>query len=578
MIGTSTDESSGIVSLYNDKLIHFDYPASGIGFIHDGKTIVTYGNGVHLYNTRAKLVSSFDTDDVFFASNPKTNTIVGYKNSNLTVYNSSGRRLLTRKFDADISCLAYNKSGKYMAVSTIDSVTTFLNTETYEVVSQRKDSIPVISIQGTEEETSFYIACIGDSTIIKKISMNSMGDDITLFKTPIYNLKKIKLSYTKGDYLAFTSGSDYILYNISHNKLYPLNVKAIYGADVDALDMSPSGKKVAYAINGKIYIQEIKEDNRECFLPISLYGYNNSIGPLTAALFQNDSIVAMSIIQNDENRTSVLGLFNLYDGTRVGKEFKSDSLVWKMIPLPGTKNVVVPLLEQNCWAVIDFSSASVLRRLSPDTLTACSTLTLTANGKYLLGIYQRLFDFDNIHDSRSLWSVSDCQPVEKIFLCSGPLQDGEHLYEDGILYSYPEKKTIRRMPYLNLSTYGEIFDGKKMANLINRVLSIVDIDLGEERCFDLKAHMQGDCDRYRLVGFKHGFALLFNLNHLMIVDTKNGDVVIEKNSTQYETITSASFFSNRQSVLVSTDRGLYVFDILDYPELLCRWKSKLDIG
>ncbi|MBP5470198.1 MAG: hypothetical protein J6Z11_13240, partial [Candidatus Riflebacteria bacterium] len=558
----------GVVSLRNGKFKFIDHGTYNFDLIHENQTIVANDSkGVHFYNNQAHQISSFDIHGYQLVSHPQTNNFACTKDSDLSVYDYSGERLLSKKFNSYICCLAFSRSGNFLAVSTIDSVLSLLNIKTGEVVFQRKDSLPIVSIQCSEEESYFYAACWGDSTIIKKINMGSIHGDTILFKAPSgKTFERIKLSYTKSDYLAFSSGYEFILYNLRNGKICHS-----FPADIETLCMSPSGKKIAFSINGKIYIKEIKEKEAH-FFPMKFYGYENVVGPSVAALYPNDSVVALStILGKDKSGASELGLFNIYNGKSVGEKFVSHEPIWKIIPLPNSNKAAISEINHDCWEVVNFTNASIENIISPDTLNASSTLMLTANGKYLLGIFKKRLKgaLLSLDGCRCLWSATNLQPVDSIYYLSGPLQDGEHLVKADAIYSYPKNEKIRQYADLIPSSKGEIFDGNKMAFWEGYYLSIIDINSDELLNYNLKPHLRGDFENYRLVGFKHGFALIFNGSHLMIVEIKDGDVILN----QY--VTSASFFNSKQSVLISTSMGLYKYDLLDYKEILYRWKQHL---
>lgn len=98
---------------------------------------------------------------------------------------------------------------------------------------------------------------------------------------------------------------------------------------------------------------------------------------------------------------------------------------------------------------------------------------------------------------------------------------------------------------------------------------------GTQESISLKPLVVGDATKYKLLGFKQDYALLFNNSHLIILNTQNKEVVLQRQSTNYECITSTTFFNNQLRVLVTTDKALYVFDILNFIDLCDEWNRKL---
>ena len=83
-------------------------------------------------------------------------------------------------------------------------------------------------------------------------------------------------------------------------------------------------------------------------------------------------------------------------------------------------------------------------------------------------------------------------------------------------------------------------------------------------------------DNYHLVGARNGFAILLNNQYLIIIDTQNGDVVLKlPTSSSREIIASATFFNHQSKVLITTNAALYIYDVLQYDQLIQVWHDRL---
>lgn len=566
-------EVSGVLDYKNNSFKSFDGFASSIDYIHNSDTIIACGEKVYLYNENVRKIADYNVDGYGVVASPTSNQFTCKSMKKLTTYNmQNGDIVASKNFDKDILCYAYNKSGEYIAAATTDSLLTLICAETGDIIFQRKDSLPIADIAPSNDDFSFYVAFYGDSTRVTKVSVNSNDQDTLLFSIPTYHFRKNRLSYTMGEYLAFTNGRYFMLYNTCTNESFPWDVYNAFKAEMDAVDLSSSGTKVCYSINGKIYVMQIKNKEKKQRFPIQQYGFSNVTGPSVAGIYPDDSTVVMAVI-NNKGLTSV-GLYNLYSGEPLYETFETTAPVWKVIPLPTPYHAVVALDETNSWAVIDFLTGEVVKKLAVDTLTCASTLMLTANRKYLLGIYKGT-DIFGYNDCRCVWSSITYNRLDSTYFYSGPLQDGEHLYNDYAFYSYPERKELFQSYDYSFSENGEFFDRDEMAYMEGKFLSVFNMKKGGKHSINMKPFVQGDIKNYRVVGYKNNFAILFNNQHLMVFDTKNDDLVLQKVTTPYECITSASFFNNESRVLVTTNTALYIFDVFGFEQLCAVWRERL---
>ena len=575
VIGTGIYETSGVLDYKKGKFKHFQHYAASVDYINSSDTIISCGMGVYKYDKRAKPIAKYEIDGYGMLVSSSNNLFSCKKMNELTIYDMEDGDIIANKdFGKDILCYAYNKSGEYLAVATIDSLLSYMCVETGEIVWQRKFCSPIGAITAAQDDSSFFVAFYGDSTRVSRIELDSLVDETLKFTVPLHShqFHKDVLSYTTGDYLAFTNGRYFVLHNIRTGESFPMDVKNTFNSEMDAVAMSPSGTKVCYAINGKVYVAEIKEKTRRQCFPIQYYGFKNVIGPTIAGICSNDSLIVMAVIK-DRNMTSV-GLFNLYSGDTVGPSFKTSAPIWKVLPMPTPNHAAVAIEESNSWLIVDFSTAKAVRELAVDTLVCTSNLMLTANRKFLIGLYTGPANY-RYHDSRCVWSATTYDCVDSVYFCSGPLQDGEHMYNDYSISAYPGGKELYTSTDLLFIEDGEIFDGDEMAYVETSSLLLFNLKERKKRSINLRDYGQGDSRNYKLNGFKNGFALLFNKEHLMIIDTENEDLILQKATTPYECITSATFFNNQPRVLVTTDKALYIFDLFDYEQLIDVWEKRL---
>lgn len=579
LIGSGIYETSGVLDYEQGEFKHFKHYASSVDYVHNSDTVITCGMGVYKYNKNAEQIKKFEIDDNQYEMkvSPNENHFICRNMNKLTFYNlEDGSIIANQKFDKDIICYTYSKSGKYLAVVTSDSLLSYMYTKTGAIFRQERTKAQIGAITATQNDSSFFVTFCCDSTLISKIAIDSIENE-TIFTIPSHShlFHKDVLSYTRGDYLAFTNGRYFVLHNIKTGETFPYDIKNLFKSEMDAVTMSPSGTKVCYAINGKIYVTEIKNKTQQQYFPIQHYGFTYPAGPTAAGIYPNDSTIVMAV--RHEKKLSSVGLFNLYSGKRISNSIETIKPIWKVLPLPNYNHAAVALEDINSWGIIDFSSENSIKKLAVDTLTCNCNLMLTANHKYLIGIYSGADKF-KYPDCRYIWSATTYSCVDSTYFCSGPLQDGEHLYQDYGIYTYPEGKELYHstdLSFIGFQENGELFDGYEMACIKYIELILYNFKKRNIRSINLKSFGQGDAMNYKLVGFKNGFALLLNKGHLMIIDTENNELVMQKETTPYECITSATFFNNQSRVLVTTNAGIYIFDILKYEQLCNIWKERL---
>lgn len=574
LIGTGVRETSGVLDYRRGKFKQFNHFASSVDCIQNGDTIITCGMGVYEYDKNAELLAKFEIDGYGMVVSPRQHHFTCQNMNELASYKmNDGSKILSKDFGKDVLCYAYDKTGHYLAVATIDSLLSLMCAKTGEIVWQRKYGSPIGAITAATDDNSFYAAFKGDSTRVSKIGTDFLENESFLFTIPSHSHRfhKDMLSYTSGDYLAFTNGRYFVLHNHQTGETFLWDIKKTFNAEMDAVAMSPSGTKVCYVINGKIYVVEIKDKDRQQRFPIQHYGFSNVTGPTVARIYLNDTTIVMAVLKEDE--LTSIGLFDLYSGDIKGKPFETTAPVWKVLPLPEANHAAVALDASNSWSIINLANATLVKGLATDTLSCNSTLMLTANRKYLIGLYTGPYNI--IHnDSRCVWSATTYDRIDSVYFCSGPLQDGEHLYDDNGIYEYSGGKELFQATDLSFIE-DEVFDGDVMAYVEMSSLSLYDIRKRDKRSIHLKKLGQGEANNYRLMGFKNGFAILFNIEHLMIIDTKSGDLILQKATTPFECITSATFFNNQSRVLVTTNAALYIFDLLDYKQLIDAWKERI---
>lgn len=574
VVGSGISETSGVLDYIRGKFKRFKYFASSLDYLHNGDTIITCGMGVYKYDKNAKPLDKYEIDGYGLVVSPHRNCFTCNNLNTLTTYRlTDGKKMAESEFDRDVLCYAYNKSGEYLAVATIDTLLSYIHAETGKIVWQRKSHLPIGAITAAQDDSSFYAAFSGDSTRVSRIDVDSLLNEMPLFTVPGYHHKfhKDVLSYTTGDYVAFTNGHYCVLCNIQNGERISLDIKNALKTEMDAVAMSPSGTKMCYSYDGKVYVVEIKEKTRVQRFPIEHYGFNDVTGPTVAKMSPNDTTIVMAVIKNKDN--TMVGLYNLYSGDQYGNSFETTAPVWKIVTLPEPNRAAVAMEANNGWEIIDLDQASTIRKFATDTLTCTSTLMLSANRKYLIGSFTGPFNYMH-NDSRCVWSSSTYDCLDSVYFLSGPLQDGKHLYNDYGVYLYPDGEMLFQTADLT-NVADEIFDNNEMAYVEMSSLSLYDFEKRQKRSIDLRDYGQGKANNYRLMGFKNSFVLLFNDEHLMIIDTKSGDLVLQKTSTISECITSVSFFNNQSRVLVTTNAALYVFDLLDYKQLIDIWKERL---
>lgn len=562
---------SGILNLKEGKLRSFKEYVSHVQFFPSTDSTLTSGESIRIHNPKGKIISEDSIKSYDIRVNPQGNNFVCVLDKRLCIYNAHNRKqLVNQEFQVSIISYSYDREGKNIAVSTRDSILSIIDVATGIIVSQRKDTIPIVSLQPGTDNNSFFAAFWGDSTRVAKINKTQSALDTILFSTPSHKLQYTKLSYTKGDYLAFTTGKSFILYNLQTHEHNQSNIDLVYKADMKSLSMSPSGNRLCYAVNGKILVMQIKGTTETQMYPITKYGYPNVIGISASSIFPNDSTIIISVIEKDGIYST--GIYDLYSGKPLSKKFNTQSPVWNLIALPNSQQAALSLIDEDCWAIVDFSKSCIIARLSPESMSSDSPLMLTANGKYLLGIYGQTMD--DVYDYRCLWSTTDYKMKGKPYLLEGPLQDGEHLYKKDSVYSLSTGDRLFKSSNYIFSTHGEIFDGDEMAHLWKDRLDLYNISKDEMKHFNLQKDMKGDPQKYKVVSFKHGWTVLFNKHHFMLVEKNTGDVIFQRISNQYEAIVNAALFQQSSKLIVTTNVGFYIIDILDFETLLTRWEKK----
>ena len=574
IIGTGIYETSGILDYKRGKFQCFEHYAGSVEYIHNSDTIITCGMGVFIYDKNANQITKYDVDGYGMQVSLTHNHFICKKMNEITSYNlNNGNIIASKVFEKDILCYSYNKYGDYIAVATIDSVLSLMNVETGEIFLQQKKSLPIVAITAANESNSFFAAYYGDSIRVKEVTVDSLEHEVPLFTIPTHSSYKNKLSYTTGDYLAFTNGRFYALYNMQTRQMASYaDVSMAFRAEMDAVAMSPSGTKICYAINGKVYVTEIKDEALRKQFPIQHFGFSDVIGPAVSNVCIDDSTIVMAVIKKDGGAS--VGMYDLYSGRQKNKLFETSKPVWRLVPLPTANHVAVALEELNRWAIVDLTTGSMIKEFAVDTLSTSSPLMLTANNKYLIGLYTGTYNFRH-NDNRCIWSATTYNRVDSVYFYSGPLQDGEHMYNSDTIFTYPKRNEIVSSTNINFIEEGELFDGDEMAYVSTGSLFLYNLKNNKMRYLNLRQYGQGDAKDYKLVGFKDGFAILFNRTHLMIIDTENNDLVLQKTTTPNECITSAVFYNNKSRILLTTNWGLCIYDLLDYNQLIDVWEKKL---
>lgn len=561
---------SGILNPKEGKLKSLENYVSHIQYFPSTDSILTSGEFIRIYNKKGKIISEDSIESYNIRVNPQGNNFACVLDKRLRIYNVHDRKLLSdQKFQVSIISYSYDKEGKNIAVSTIDSILSIIDVTSGNIVSQRKDTVPIVSLQPGTDNNSFFAAFWGDSTRIAKINKTQSVLDTILFSTPSHKPQCTILSYTKGNYLAFTTGKSFYLYNLQTHECNQSNIDLMYKADMKSLSMSPSGNKLCYAVNGKILVMQIKDTTETQMYPITKYIHPNAIRISASSVLPNDSTIIISVIEKDGICST--GIYDLYSGKSLSKKFNTKSPVWNLIALPNSQQAALSLSDEDCWAITDFSKSCIITRLSPESMSSDSPLMLTANGKYLLGIYGQTID--DVYDYRCLWSTTDYKIEGKPYLLEGPLQDGGHLYKNNSVYSLSTDKRLFRSSNYIFSSHGEIFDGAEMVHLWKDRIDFYNISKDEMKHFNLQKEMKGDPQKYRVVSFKHGWAILFNKQHFMLVEKNTGDVIFQRISNQYEAIVNATFFQQSSKIIVTTNAGFYIIDILDFEALLTEWEK-----
>ena len=570
-----SDNSSGVLNCRESCFKSFDMYTSSIGYAKNSNTIVACGLKVAKYSNKIKKIDEFDVDGYGMVVNPDGRHFVCIKYNELMTFSlDDGSKIFSRHFDKDIVSYSYNKSGNSLAVVSADSLLSLISVATGEIICQRKFETPVLAITASQSDDMFFVACSGDSTRVAKVRVDTSDRDTILFTVPNSASQKNKLSFTQGDYLAFSNGRYLVLYNMQTKDSYPMDAYSAYRSDIEDVVMSPSGTKICYSINSKIYVMEIKEAQERQMFPIKNYGLSLGAIPTVAKLYPNDTTIVMAAIIN--NNLSSVAKYNLRSGERLGKTIETNAPVLKVLPMLNDNHAAVAFSESNSWDVVDFTTAQAVKKIivEDDTLSYYSNLALTANRKYLIGTYIGKYRFC-ANDTRCVLSPETYECVDSVYWRSYPLQDGEHFYRDHNIYTYPEKELLFQTNLISFMDGTEIFDDDKIAYKYSTCLCILDLKQGNLHSINLKSFVQGDVAKYELLGYKNGYALLFNNSHLVVIDTRNEEIVMQKISIYKEQITSASFFNNQSRILLTTSNALCMFDIMDYDELCDVWRERL---
>lgn len=575
VVATGAKETSGIWNYKEDEFKNFNTYASSVDYIGNNTNIITCGLNVSKYSGDNKKLDEYEIEGHSMIVSPSGNTFVTQYYKEVTLYNSvNGCKIYSKVFDKDIFCYSYSNTGDILAVVTADSCLHFLDSETGEMLAQHKLKVPIISISNAKDKNTFFVATQEDSIRINALSMDSLRLDRVLFSVPNSASSMSQLSYSGRDILAFTNGRYLVLYNIETGEIIPTDIYYFHKAEIGALAVSPSGSQICYSINGNLYINQIKEKSKRKIFPIQHYGFSHVIGPTTARLCPNDSTIVMAVIHNDS--LSSVAQYDLYSGERLSKYIKSKKNIWKVLPMQNRNHVAVAFDETNSWDVVDFTTTQFVKRFiaQRDTLSVFSNLMLSANKKYLLARYVVNFGVLNNYMT-CIFSPTNYECIDSVYMFSRPLQDGENFYDNHAIFTYPRRKFKFSTEYISLSEEIEISDKDKIASVNYGKLTILNLKDCTQETIALKPLVVGDATRYKLLGFKQDYALLFNNSHFIILNTHSKEVVLLRQSTNNECITSATFFNNQLRVLVTTDKALYVFDILDFIDLCDDWNRKL---
>ena len=575
VVGTGAKETSGIWNYKEDDFKNFDSYASSVNYIDSASTIITCGINVSKYSKNNKKANEYDIEGHSVIVSPSGNTFVARYYKEVSLYNSDdGCKIYSKEFDNDIFCYSYNNTGDVLAVVTADSCLHFLGTKTGEMLALHKLNAPITAISYAKDRNTFFVATQEDSIRINVFSTDSLRLDKVLFSVPNFSSNLSQLSYSGGDILAFTNGRYLVLYNIETGEIIPTDIYYFHKAEIDAMAVSPSSRQVCYSINGKLYINQIKEKSKRQVFPIQHYGFSHVIGPTTAKLYPNDSTIVMAVIHHDT--LSSVAQYNLYSGEKLSKHIQSKKNIWKVLPMQNHNHAAVAFDETNSWDVIDFATTKFIKRLvaHQDTLSVFSNLVLSENKKYLLGRYATRLGMLT-ENMTCVLSPIDYECIDSTYIFSRPLQDGEHFYDNHSISTYPGREFKFSISDIYLSSDFEISDAGKIAFLNYGTLKILDMKDGSLESITLKPLVVGDATKYKLLGFKQEYALLFNNSNLVILNTQSKEVVLQRQSTNNGCITSATFFNNQLRVLVTTDKALYVFEIVDFDDLCIYWNRKL---
>ena len=575
LVGTGFAETTGIIDLENGEFSLLGYSANSLDYLHGQDTIIVCGQGTAIFANNKK-VCEFDISGHSMKLNHNANLFVVAKYDTLTTYHvNDGKKIANRYFDKGILCFDFCKSGEYIAVSTSDSTLSLIKAATGDLVYERKLEMPIVALAPSQNDCSFFVA---DSIKVCEISFDNEASDSLLFEVP--NSPKSnyhRLLFAKGEVLAYADGNFIVVQNLRTKEFLILDATHYFCANFDAFALSPSGTKLAYSVNGKVYIQLIKSTKERNFYPIQYYGFSNVTGISNAKLYSNDSTILMSVVHNDSLAT--VGQYNLYSGKQLSDVIRSSKPIFNILPLPNKNHTAIALHDENCWKIFDFATAKPIRKLTMGnkTLGAHDNLMLTVNKKYLIGQY---VDKTNIigRDSRAIWSVVDYGIVDSTYYLNGPLQDGASLYKDHYICTYPHVDTLFRVGFQIPSEGIEIFDGDKMAFISYGLLQIFDMKSGEYKGVNFKPFTVGNSENYKLLGFKYGYALLLNVTypHLLVLSVEKNEPLFQHFSNPQETITSASFFNQTKRMMFTTNSAIYVVDLVDVNTICDVWREKLN--
>lgn len=586
LVGTRNNETTGILDYKYGVISLLNDASNSLDYLHQD-TIIACGQGVRIY-ADGKKISEYKVEGYSMKVNPEGNNFVLNCWDVLTTYNIHDGTTLTQKhFEKDILCFDYNKSGEYIAVSTSDSILSLIKATTGELVSQRKCEKPVVALTPSTSELSFFVAYNADTINVSEVCLDCNNKDSLLFEVPNQLIRpnqnvgnRFQLSCAKGEIIAFTNGRYLVVHNLKTKEFMTYDANYSFQSNFESFALSSSGTKLAYTINGKIYVLLIKFADERHLYPIQHYGFSDVIGITNAKLYSNDSTIVMSVVHNDS--LSTVAQYNLYSGKQLNKVIASKTPVINVLPLSNKHHAAVALQDENCWKIFDFTTASPIKQLTMenDSLGPYDYLTLTANKKYLIGLYAGPLNVRG-RDWRAIWSATNYDCVDSTYCFEGPLQDGIRIYKNHYIYTYPDLKKMFAVEFSIPSQGCEIFDGDEMAFMDMGFLQVVNMKNGEKKSLNLKPYVLGNTEYCKLLGYKYGYALLSNLTQtnscFIVLDVKKEEPILNLIFSPNECFTSVTFFNSTKRIMFTTSQLIYVVDLVDFDKLCSLWRDRLEM-